>query len=384
MNISSLSINNKRKLSELLSDLIDILKRIDDIVNTASKEVERMDAIEKMQANVDSKSSEILKISTAIDAKELQELVNKSDKLSKEKDEIIGKSKLLNEDLNELEQIKNGLINEINAILKASNTYNKEKSIHISSLNDNVYIVDSKLPDEKPKLSSQTDEIIKCQVELINEITSLYGQNISVMIVGNNDEEYEDLKLKVKKYTEDKDNSYERQMAMIIKSFENDNGKVVLDTDETKKDEVKEENIRPLSSIISDTENTALDQMVDQSNVLPLANTQINQTEEQSNEVITPNITQETIQEETTSNVLPLANTVDNPIETIQTDDKLILIIKDKVELNQIARATKDKLYNKIIVIFDGSYPKTEIKKENEVTTNNNISVDNFLNNKAA
>ena len=72
MNISSLSINNKRKLSELLSDLIDILKRIDDIVNTASKEVERMDAIEKMQANVDSKSSEILKISTAIDAKELQ------------------------------------------------------------------------------------------------------------------------------------------------------------------------------------------------------------------------------------------------------------------------------------------------------------------------
>lgn len=347
MNISSLSINNKRKLSELLSDLIDILKRIDDIVNTASKEVERMDAIEKMQANVDSKSSEILKISTAIDAKELQELVNKSDKLSKEKDEIIGKSKLLNEDLNELEQIKNGLINEINAILKASNTYNKEKSIHISSLNDNVYIVDSKLPDEKPNLSSQTDEIIKCQVELINEITSLYGQNISVMIVGNNDEEYEDLKLKVKKYTEDKDNSYERQMAMIIKSFENDNGKVVLDTDETKKDEVKEENIRPLSSIISDTENTALDQMVDQ------------------------------------SNVLPLPNTVDNPIETIQTDDKLILIIKDKVELNQIARATKDKLYNKIIVIFDGSYPKTEIKKENEVTTNNNISVDNFLNNKA-
>ena len=384
MNISSLSINNKRKLSELLSDLIDILKRIDDIVNTASKEVERMDAIEKMQANVDSKSSEILKISTAIDAKELQELVNKSDKLSKEKDEIIGKSKLLNEDLNELEQIKNGLINEINAILKASNTYNKEKSIHISSLNDNVYIVDSKLPDEKPNLSSQTDEIIKCQVELINEITSLYGQNISVMIVGNNDEEYEDLKLKVKKYTEDKDNSYERQMAMIIKSFENDNGKVVLDTDETKKDEVKEENIRPLSSIISDTENTALDQMVDQSNVIPLANTQINQTEEQSNEVITPNITQETIQEETTSNVLPLPNTVENPIETIQTDDKLILIIKDKVELNQIARATKDKLYNKIIVIFDGSYPKTEIKKENEVTTNNNISVDNFLNNKAA
>ena len=384
MNISSLSINNKRKLSELLSDLIDILKRIDDIVNTASKEVERMDAIEKMQANVDSKSSEILKISTAIDAKELQELVNKSDKLSKEKDEIIGKSKLLNEDLNELEQIKNGLINEINAILKASNTYNKEKSIHISSLNDNVYIVDSKLPDEKPNLSSQTDEIIKCQVELINEITSLYGQNISVMIVGNNDEEYEDLKLKVKKYTEDKDNSYERQMAMIIKSFENDNGKVVLDTDETKKDEVKEENIRPLSSIISDTENTALDQMVDQSNVIPLANTQINQTEEQSNEVITPNITQETIQEETTSNVIPLPNIVDNPIETIQTDDKLILIIKDKVELNQIARATKDKLYNKIIVIFDGSYPKTEIKKENEVTTNNNISVDNFLNNKAA
>ena len=384
MNISSLSINNKRKLSELLSDLIDILKRIDDIVNTASKEVERMDAIEKMQANVDSKSSEILKISTAIDAKELQELVNKSDKLSKEKDEIIGKSKLLNEDLNELEQIKNGLINEINAILKASNTYNKEKSIHISSLNDNVYIVDSKLPDEKPNLSSQTDEIIKCQVELINEITSLYGQNISIMIVGNNDEEYEDLKLKVKKYTEDKDNSYERQMAMIIKSFENDNGKVVLDTDETKKDEVKEENIRPLSSIISDTENTALDQMVDQSNVIPLANTQINQTEEQSNEVITPNITQETIQEETTSNVLPLPNTVENPIETIQTDDKLILIIKDKVELNQIARATKDKLYNKIIVIFDGSYPKTEIKKENEVITNNNISVDNFLNNKAA
>ena len=247
-----------------------------------------------------------------------------------------------------------------------------------------MYIVDSKLPDEKPNLSSQTDEIIKCQVELINEITSLYGQNISVMIVGNNDEEYEDLKLKVKKYTEDKDNSYERQMSMIIKSFENDNGKVVLDTDETKKEEVKEENIRPLSSIISDTENTALDQMVDQSNVIPLTNTQINQTEEQSNEAITPNVTQETIQEETTSNVIAFPNTVENPIETIQTDDKLILIIKDKVELNQIARATKDKLYNKIIVIFDGSYPKTEIKKENEVTTNNNLSVDNFLNNKAA
>ena len=381
MNISSLPENQKRRIIELLSDLIDILNRIDVIVNTASKEVERMNTIEKIQASVDSKSSEIKEISTSIDARELQELVNKSDKLSKEKDEIISKSKLLNEDLSELEKIKDDLINEINAILKASNTFNKEKSIHVNSLNDNVYIIDSKIPEEKPNLSSQTDEIIKCQVELINEITNICAQNISVVVVESDNEDYNALKEKVKKYTEAKDQSINNQISLIIKSFDNEDNKVVLDTDETKKEEVvKEENIKPLSSIISNTENTALDQMVEQSNVVPFPN---NQVEQQSNEVITPNVTPMANQEDEASNVLPVPSAQTDQVETVQNNDSLVLFIKDKVELNQIARATKDKLYNKIIVIFDGSYPKTKIEKENEVVTNNNFNVDNFLNNKA-
>ena len=409
MNISSLSIQSKKRLSELLEDLTDILKRKDSIIENASKEIERMNTINDMQSKLDAKSSEFTSIKTSIDAKELQELVEKSDKLSSEKEEINIKSRQLNNDLEELVNIENSLMDEINNIL-SSNSLSEENysGLYVDSLGANIFIVDAGIPEDKDLISRENCEIINCSISLIAEIAKLYNSNINKIIIENENDNFDDLKQKVEQYKADKNNSYDKQLEMLKKSFEDENNQeetkeeivneITVDapeevkvseivTDLPKQEEpVQEETeeLKPEESIINENillpqeeipvvnETSAVENK--EENVVPLSSLldeQLNQniTQPESSLLggqLDQNITQpEVVKDEPTNNII-------------------YVDLNDKVVPNQIARATKDKLNNKIINIFYGSFPETKIQNISKVDDSKPFNIDNFVTNKAA
>ena len=367
MKISSLPTQTLKRLSELVEDLIDILNKEASIIKSSEIEVDRMEEIKSIQDKLDSKGSEFDNISTPMDAKELHELIIKSDELSKEKSEINIKSKLLYEDLDELTLIKNNLKEEINKILKGNEIKkeNDQVGIYVDSLNTNVYIIDGPLTNEIDKISPGLNEIINCNVELIKEI---YNNNVNVILADKDEIYFEELKEKVEKYKTNKNNSEDKQLELLKKTIENEN---VINTD--LQDEKNEEEKIVL-------ENTA-----------PIESEEVNAPKIDENPIIenvspVSDVTNE-IKEEP---IVPISNFIENPqnnvINNAPSEVSTIYVdFNDKVVPNQIARATKDKLNNKIIPILSDSFVKTKIDsiaKENNV--NAPFSIEGFVNNQAA
>lgn len=372
MNISSLSLQSKKRLSELLEDLTDILNRKDSLMENASKEINRMNTINDMQSKLDAKGSEITSIKTPIDAKELQELVEKSDKLSTEKEEINIKSKKLNDDLEELVNIENSIMNDINEILYSNNSKEEDKGIYVDSLNTKVNIIDASIPEDKDMILKENCEIINCSINLIAEISKIYRSNITDIIIEElEDDNFDKLKEKVEKYKDEKNSSYDKQLELLKKSFEETpEEKIVIEQPQ----ETNNEQINEVEN------NVVIEPEVKQEEVIeePI-NININ------NENVEP------IKTEESENIVPLSTVleVNEPVanqDNIQNDLGSIIYInsEDKVVPNQIARATKDKLYNKIIKIFEGSYPETKFNVLNKVDNNIPFNIDNFVSNKTA
>lgn len=353
MNISSLPIQSKKRLSELLEDLTDILNRKDSLIESAAKEVDRMNTIIAMQDKLDSKGSEFTSIATPIDAKELQELVIKSDKLSKEKEDINIKSRKLNSDLEELSIIEDNLMEEINKILNSQvNENENQNGIYVDSLNSNVYIIDAQLPEEIDNISPELCEIINCNVNLIVEISNLYNSNINRIIVNTEDTYFDELKHKVDKYKTEKNNSYDKQLELLKKSFEEEQ---VVNTDLNKETE--------------NNENLVEEETKEETEPL--------QTPEEKTVVLEPVSEPESI--------VPLES-VFKEKKDINEDISIIYVdLNDKVVPNQIARATKDKLTNKIIPIFSDSFIKTKIDSiEPKEILSETFTIENFVNNQTA
>ena len=358
MNISSLTYQDKQRLGELLEDLTDILKRKDSLIENASKQIDRMNTIVDMQNKLDEKGSEFINIKTPIEAKELQDLVEKSDKLSKEKEEINEKSVALNKDLEELYTIEESLMQEINDILSTNKLDDEEKGIYVESLNTSVYIIDAVIPKNKDKISRENDEIINCSIDLIAEIANQYNKNINKIVVDNEDNNFDELKEKVEKYKSDKNNSYDKQLELLKKTFEESNSnestqeKVVIETPSNEEEKVEVVETKPEDNIVS--LSSVLDQPEEKINVDSF---------------------------ETLQNNIPNVQTIDN------TSGVNIVYFKDTdlVVPNKIVKATKEKLNNKIIDICWGSFPATKIDYINTKNESlDSFNLENFVTNKAA
>ena len=376
MKISSLPTQTLKRLSELVEDLIDILNKEASIIKSSEIEVDRMEEIKSIQDKLDSKGSEFDNISTPMDAKELHELIIKSDELSKEKSEINIKSKLLYEDLDELTLIKNNLKEEINKILKGNEIKkeNDQVGIYVDSLNTNVYIIDGPLPNEIDKISPGLNEIINCNVELIKEISEIYNNNVNVILADKDEIYFEELKEKVEKYKTNKNNSEDKQLELLKKTIENEN---VINTDlQDEKNEEEKIVLENTAPIESEEVNTP---KIDEISI-------INENPIIENVSPVSDVTNE-IKEEP---IVPISNFIENPqnnvINNAPSEVSTIYVdFNDKVVPNQIARATKDKLNNKIIPILSDSFVKTKIDsiaKENNV--NAPFSIEGFVNNQAA
>lgn len=395
MNISSLPIQSKKRLSELLEDLTDILKRKDSIIENASKEIDRMNTINDMQSKLDAKSSEFTSIKTSIDAKELQELVEKSDKLSSEKEEINLKSRQLNNDLEELVNIENSLMDEINNILTSSSlTEENYSGLYVDSLDANIFIVDAEVPENRDLISRENCEIINCNINLIAEIAKLYNSNINKIIIENENDDFDDLKQKVEQYKTDKNNSYDKQLEILKKSFEEENKEEVQIEEEKQQEIVAEPKVEApkevmVSEIVTDLpkqEEPVQEEVQTEENII---NNNILLPQEEI-----PTVLEKPVIENNDENIIPLSSLLDTQLEqnNIQPEEvkeepvnNIIYVdLNDKVVPNQIARATKDKLNNKIINIFDGSFPKTKIQNINKVDETKPFNIDNFVTNKAA
>lgn len=373
MNISSLSIQNKKRLSELLEDLTDILKRKDSLMENASKEIDRMNTIIDMQNKLDIKGSEFTSIATPIDAKELQELVEKSDKLSSEKEELNLKSRQLNNDLEELSKIENSLMEEINKILSSSNiNEEKEEGIFVESINSNVFIIDAKIPEDKDLISQENCEIINCNINLIAEIAKLYNSNINKIIMETENNDFVELQEKVEKYKENKNNSYDKQLEILKKSFEDNN------IDKEEKPIIQEEVNNSINEQTIDTE-VINEPIVTESESIVNNEPSVVLKEEKNEDSIVPlsSLLDQQLNVPEAKEEIKLDNTSIN-------DNTIYIDSNDKVIPNQIARATKDKLYNKIINIFSGSYPETKIQSLASVNDTTPFNLENFVNNKTA
>ena len=444
MNISSLSIQAKKRLIELLEDLFDIKNRKESLIENADKEIDRMSKIDDMQSKLDEKGTEFTSILTPMDARELQNLIEKSDKLSSEKEEINIKSKQIYDDLEELESIENSLMEEINDILSSTNQKEESKSIYVETLNTEVYIVDKKITENIEKIDAEKCEIINCNIELIAEIAKSYRSHINKIVLETTENMFDELKEKVEKYKNDKNSSYDKQLELLRNSF-NEQKNNEKEEIEVKDEPVKEETINETLSepIVSQEISTTINEqpvinetlnneptIIDNNetavslepvnlesngvNELPIqndnqvVNENIDLSQPEPIESIVPEENNTTINElpKQEDSVVPLSSLLDQqlmmsqeqPVETPIQQNSLInseespkytryVNIDDdyKIVPSKETRATKDKLRNKITDICWGSFePRGFIhfSKKNESLENFNFN--DFANNKAA
>lgn len=415
MNISSLSIQDKRRLSELLEDLIDILNRKDSLIENASKEIDRMSVIDDMQTKLDEKSSELTSISTPIDAKELQGLVEKSDKLSSEKEEINLKSKKINDDLEELENIEKSLMEDINEILFTNKEKEvEEKGIFIDSMNTSVFIEDKQLPETKEKVSSEDCEIINCNIELIVEIAKLYRSNINKIILSTDESGFDELKEKVEKYKNEKNNSYDKQLELLRNSFKKEEPEIQEEEKEEpveQKEEISEE--QPIVQEITPEEpaNEVIEPVQQEENIININEQPIIQEEipvetpinlEVNNESVIP-LEEPVVTPQPDDTVVPISTLLEQQLmmpqeevtntATLQQEEpkveqnaKFVTInFDEKVVPNKLVAATKEKLNNKILDICWGSFEPRKFVYENSKSNDmTNFSLDKFVKDTAA
>ena len=384
--ISSLSRYDNDRLIRLSDQLIDVLNQKDTLIKEAEKLVDQMNIITKKQDGLDKKSSEIINlngsvhIKSALDSEELMNILIKSTNLSDEINDIRVKSADLNKRLEEISKIENEINNEISLILSSVNEKDDKEPIYVENVG-HVHIVDRRLMPIIEKVNPYLCEIINCSIPLITQISDLYHSNITIRSIEPVEDEFVKLKEKVDEYNDEKSKSESEQLQILSK---------VSSKQSLPKVEEKKEEVQPQENIID--EKTKL-QLQDE---LPDTEDKVEEPEvklevlnnQQSNDANESLLEVEEKKEEAIDNIsVPsIDNLIENsykPIESIlssdsENDTRRTMYFTRNVQLNQIAKATKDKLYNKIMLIFDGSFDRPNIQMLPSINeTNQSLNVSN-------
>ena len=363
-----LSEEDIEKLIEYAKKLKDLSNREEKLMKKAKELIEKGSKVDKNKTNLIDRSKNVINlengvikanINSSLESEEFINLVTKSNDYKIEEEKINNEASIINKELDEISDLRLSLKNKIDAVLSAATK--KNIGINVDNIG-NVYIIDAPIPDNFDKISSDLCEIINCNISLIKEISEIFNSNVTNTILENYIDEFKKLKSYTSKYEFNKDDIYDKQLELLNKTI---GEKVEIDTEK----------------IIIPNEEKSVDKI--QEVVVPKSEIEVNIPSE-------PTVEKVIEDDKKIDNIVPLSDVInmDVDINNNKLNESVLYILKDdKVVPNQIARATKDKLYNKIMLIFDGSYPKTVIEyvdNVNEKNTNDSFNIENFVSSKVA
>lgn len=384
--VNLLSESNSKKLIELANELKELSEKEFELVSQSNELIKKGDEAEKNKSDLNNIGKKYIieesgepkvNINNLNDSDGFINLVTGSDDYKLEEKNIEEESSLICSELDKINESRNIIKEKINQILSMS--AKKDKGINVSDLGT-MYIINAKITEDRDKVSKDLCEIINCQRSLLKEIGNLYSANSTEIL----DDSKEDTYTKLKKYVENYNNNKSKNDIQL---------EILNKTEESKEEQVVE---IPVKEVENEVTKEPVVENVVPDNIVSIDVPKV----EEPIAVIKDPVTLEVISE-IRPNTEEIQNEVDNkssdnivPLSEIMGDTKkdeagkiLYIVASDKITPNQIARATKDKLYNKIILIFKGSYPETKVvsvNSLNENKVNENFSMENFVSNIAA
>ena len=257
MDMSSLSMEDLGRLSDLLDELSAVVNDKEDIIkNIALFDVKKMNqALDtKNKANDKASKFTIEDLSMSRNIEEIKSFVTSNLDSSYEMHEIDESAKRLNEELDAISLREEYLKLEIEKIVKI-NSVDKSQSngILLEALNTTILILDQEIPKVIDKVSPDSCRIIDCGKELIKEISDLLAQNVTEKEVYIDESIYENfnrLRDRVNEYEREKNKSDDKQLEMlkrpILPELPTEETPIEEKTEEEsveEKEEVKEENV---------------------------------------------------------------------------------------------------------------------------------------------
>ena len=323
MDMSSLSMEDLGRLSDLLDELSAVVNDKEDIIkNIALIDVKKMNQALDTKNKANDKASkftiEDLSMSRNID--EIKTFVTSNLDSSYEMHEIDENAKRLNEELDAISLREEYLKLEIEKLVKI-NSIDKIQSngIILDMLNTTIYILDQEIPKSIDKISPDSCRIIDCGKELIKEISNLLLENVSEKEVYTDSSIYENfnkLKDRVNEYEREKNKSDDKQLEMLKRPTLPETEEKV----EQPEEEEKEEESKLEEQVV---ENSIEEPKVEVSQEEP----KIEVSQEEANPIVldtTPKVDLEVKEPETQVNIEP---SVEEPkIEVPQEEAKPIVL----------------------------------------------------------
>ena len=245
MDMSSLSMEDLGRLSDLLDELSAVVNDKEDIIkNIALFDVKKMNhAIDtKNKSNEKASKFTIEDLSMSRNIDEIKSFVTSNLDSSYEMHEIDENAKRLNEELDSISEREEYLKSEIEKLVKFSSIDNSQSNgILLETLNTTILILDQEIPKTIDKISPDSCRIINCGKELIKEIYDLLSQNITEKEVYTDESIYENfnkLKDRVNEYEREKNKSDDKQLEMLKRPILPE-----LPTEEVKVEETTEEKV---------------------------------------------------------------------------------------------------------------------------------------------
>ena len=327
MDMSSLSMEDLGRLSDLLDELSAVVNDKEDIIkNIALIDVKKMNQALDTKNKANDKASkftiEDLSMSRNID--EIKTFVTSNLDSSYEMHEIDENAKRLNEELDAISLREEYLKLEIEKLVKI-NSIDKIQSngIILDMLNTTIYILDQEIPKSIDKISPDSCRIIDCGKELIKEISNLLLENVSEKEVYTDSSIYENfnkLKDRVNEYEREKNKSDDKQLEMLKRPILPEQEEKVEQPEEEQKEEEKIEESKVEEQVV---ENSIEEPKIEVSQEEP----KIEVPQEEAKPIVldtTPKVDLEVKEPETQVNIEP---SVEEPkIEVPQEEAKPIVL----------------------------------------------------------
>ena len=260
MDMSSLSMEDLGRLSDLLDELSAVVNDKEDIIkNIALIDVKKMNQAVDTKNKANDKASkftiEDLSMSRNID--EIKTFVTSNLDSSYEMHEIDENAKRLNEELDAISLREEYLKLEIEKLVKI-NSIDKIQSngIILDMLNTTIYILDQEIPKSIDKISPDSCRIIDCGKELIKEISNLLLENVSEKEVYTDSSIYENfnkLKDRVNEYEREKNKSDDKQLEMLKRPILPEQEEKVEQPEEEQKEEEKIEESKVEEQVVENS-----------------------------------------------------------------------------------------------------------------------------------
>ena len=402
--IKLLSESDLKKLIDLATQLKTISDEEEELVLNAKELINQGNELDRNKSELIDKSKHVIndedgtltvKIDNSIESEEFIDIVKKSGSFKIEEETINEKANDINKELEGLIKNRNKLINDINNVFESASK--KNIGIKVDGIGF-VYILDKNLPSEIEQMSSDLCEIINCGISLIKEIKETFNKNKTKFTEEIIETGFNKLKRYVSEYDANKNETYSNQLELLNKTYE-DKIESQLEVVEPKTVEIKEEQniVTPTENIISQPEpvTPVVELPKEEKPIIDVNEPLTNETVVSQPEpvVVKDPVTLEVISETKpeSENIVPLSDVIgaqaSAPLQSVQDERVLYQISGDKRDTDQIAKATKEKLNNKILMICEGSYPKVSFKTVtslNEVDVNNGFNMESFASNVAA